>query len=226
MSLILLKDVKKEFRRGKRIIRPLDGVNLDLAPGGFLVVEGASGCGKTTLLNLVGGLSRPTSGAVSVDGKDIGRMPEHHLSAWRGDFVGFIFQQFHLLPGYTALGNVELPMVPRGISAGERSARAEETLGEAGLPRDTWDAPVRELSGGEQQRVAAARALVNDPALILADEPVASLDRRSAGIIYELLSSLHERGKTIILALHDSSSLPDRFDARVLSLGEFGVGSA
>jgi len=222
--MVSLKAVCREFRRGNRIIRPLDDISFSLEKGNLLVVEGPSGCGKTTLLNLLGGLSRPTSGTVTVNGKDIGRMPEHHLAAWRGSFVGFIFQQFHLLPGYTALGNVELPMIPRGVTAKERSTRAMDALVEAGFPREAAYAPVRELSGGEQQRIAAARALVNEPSLIIADEPVASLDRQSAGRIYDLFGRLLGRGRTIILALHNSSSLPDRFAPQVLSLADSGEG--
>ncbi len=197
------EDVVKVYRTGKLEVVALRGLNMHVKPGEVVSVMGPSGCGKTTLLNLIGGLDRPTAGSIYVDGWNVAKASEKELERYRLLKVGFVFQFFNLIPTLTALENVELPMAMAGVSRSERRRTALELLGMVGLSDRVGHRP-DELSGGEQQRVAIACALANDPPLILADEPTGEVDRESAKGIIELLVGLgREHGKTVIIATHD-----------------------
>jgi len=198
---VVAKDLIKVYRTGKTEVIALRGLNMHVKPGEVVAVMGPSGCGKTTLLNLIGGLDKPTAGAIFVGGRNLVEASERELERYRLLEVGFIFQFFNLVPTLTALENVELPMALAG-SPGRRE-RAVELLELVGLADRAHHKP-DELSGGEQQRVAIACALANDPPLILADEPTGELDRENAKMVVELLTRLsREFGKTCIIATHD-----------------------
>jgi len=198
---VVAKDLIKVYRTGKTEVIALRGLNMHVKPGEVVAVMGPSGCGKTTLLNLIGGLDKPTAGAIIVGGRDIVLAPEKELERYRLCEVGFIFQFFNLVPTLTALENVELPMALAGRP--DRRKRAMELLELVGLANRAHHKP-DELSGGEQQRVAIACALANDPPLILADEPTGELDRENAKMVVDLLTRLsREMGKTCIIATHD-----------------------
>jgi ABC-type lipoprotein export system ATPase subunit len=189
---------------GQALVRALDGVSLSVAQGEFVGLLGTSGSGKSTLLNLVAGLDRPTSGSLTVFGRDLAGMTREQLSAHRRSNVGMIFQAFNLISTMTALENVALAMMFAGVPRAERDRRAHELLGQVGLWERAAHRP-QELSGGEQQRVSIARALANNPEILLADEPTGNLDSKTAREILELLRALNERGKrTIILVTHDA----------------------
>ena len=197
------EDVVKVYRTGKLEVVALRGLNMHVKPGEVVSVMGPSGCGKTTLLNLIGGLDRPTAGSIYVDGWDVAKASERELERYRLLKVGFVFQFFNLIPTLTALENVELPMAMAGVSKSKRRKRALELLEMVGLSGRVNHRP-DELSGGEQQRVAIACALANDPPLILADEPTGEVDRESAKGIIKLLVSLgRDYGKTVIIATHN-----------------------
>lgn len=196
--MIVLEAVSKVFREG---VVALSDVTLHVRRGECAVVNGPSGCGKSTLLGLVGCLARPTRGEIVLGGTRLAGLPEHFLGDLRRRRIGFVFQQFHLLRGYTAVENVGLPLVPDGVREAERRRRALPLLERMGMA-DRADFPVHHLSGGEQQRVAIARALIHDPELILADEPFASVDAENAAAIGELLGGLHREGRTLLLATH------------------------
>lgn len=200
---IILREVVKEYRQGDTIIKALDGVNLEVDKGIMAAIIGPSGSGKTTLLNMLGALDKPTSGEVYIDGVNIGNLKEDELTAHRRQKVGFVFQEFNLIPNLNALENVMLPMEFMGLPKGERKERATKLLEAVKMNHRSSHTPGK-LSGGEQQRVAIARALANDPSLILADEPTGNLDTKTGKEIVELLRQLvKEREKTAIIVTHD-----------------------
>lgn len=194
--------LKKTYLMGNITVRALDGVDLEIAPGTFCVVMGPSGSGKSTLLHLIGGLDRPTSGVIEVAGKTIDSLDENALAVFRRRTVGFVFQSFNLIPSMSALENVAFPLRFARIRRADRRLRAMESLRNVSLEDRAFHRPV-ELSGGQQQRVAIARALINDPQLILADEPTGNLDSASGDSILQLLSELHQSGRTVIVVTHD-----------------------
>jgi len=202
-SIVLVSGVTRTYGRGRTAIRALDGVDLTVGRGEFAAVMGPSGSGKTTLLNLIGALDRPTSGEINVDGVEVTRLPEWRLFQVRRYKVGFVFQSFHLVPTLTILENVLLPALPVGIDAKLRQ-RASELLDAVGLDGRRTLRP-QELSSGEQQRAAIARALMLDPPLILADEPTGNLDSRAGAEIFRLMRQLNrEQRKTFLIVTHDS----------------------
>jgi ABC-type lipoprotein export system ATPase subunit len=202
---------------GENVVRALDGVSLRVAEGEFVALQGTSGSGKSTLLNLIGGLDRPTSGTLRIGGNDIAAMPPEVLSRHRRENVGMIFQSFNLISSMTARDNVALAMLFAGISKSEREQRAASLLDSMGLAGRQRHTP-KEMSGGEQQRVAISRALANKPLLLLADEPTGNLDSRTSHEIMELLKDLNEReGKTIIFVTHDAN-LAAQYAHRTITL--------
>ncbi len=202
-ALVTIRDVHKEYRRGNERIDVLQGVNLAIARGEFLALMGPSGSGKTTLLNLIGGLDRPTRGGIEVGAEQIEKLSEAGLSRWRARHIGFIFQLYNLLPVLTAERNVELPLLLTKLSRAERKGRVATALKVVGL-EDRGKHYPRQLSGGQEQRVGIARAIVTDPTLLLCDEPTGDLDRRSGDEILNLLQTLNrEHGKTIVMVTHD-----------------------
>jgi putative ABC transport system ATP-binding protein len=204
-SVVALENVVKEFQQGATTVKALDGVTMAVDQGTFTVIVGPSGSGKSTLLNMIGALDRPTQGSVCIDGTDLSRVSESELTAHRSRKVGFVFQQFNLIPNLTALENAMLPMEFIGRDAKGARARAEALLSQVGMGHRMNHAPAK-LSGGEQQRVAIARALANDAPVILADEPTGSLDSATGKEIIQLFKRLvREEGKTVIIITHDLS---------------------
>lgn len=201
--LVSIQNVTKTFRRGSEEIQVLSGLNLEVKEGEFLALMGPSGSGKSTLLNLIGGLDRATRGSVSIGGDHIDELSDRQLAAWRARHVGFVFQFYNLLPVLNAERNVELPLLLTHLSKSERKAHVELALKVVGLSHRMGHYP-RQMSGGEQQRVGIARAIVTDPTLLLCDEPTGDLDRKSGDEILSLLQELNrEHGKTIIMVTHD-----------------------
>ncbi|MBI2133481.1 ABC transporter ATP-binding protein [Candidatus Woesearchaeota archaeon] len=203
-SIIRLENVWKSYVMGKVRVDALRGINLDVSLGEFIAIRGPSGSGKSTAMNLIGCLDYPTSGTVLLDGNDISRLRESELAQVRGRKIGFVFQQFNLIPSLSAVENVELPMVFQNVPKKKRIKRAMDLLSSVGLGERLNHRP-RELSGGQQQRVSIARALANDPEVILADEPTGNLDSATGKSIMEMLISLNKEGKTIILVTHDEN---------------------
>lgn len=202
-GLLVIEGVDRVFRRGTEEIHILQGLNLTVSQGEFLALMGPSGSGKTTLLNLIGGLDRPSSGTVRIGGERIDQLSDRKLAAWRARHVGLVFQLYNLLPVLTAERNVELPLLLTALSKAQRKKHVETALAMVGLSHRARHFP-RQLSGGEQQRVGIARAIVTDPALLLCDEPTGDLDRKSGDEILDLLQALNqEHGKTIIMVTHD-----------------------
>ena len=196
-------NVDKTFRRGSEEIHVLSGLNLDVPAGDFLALMGPSGSGKTTLLNLMGGLDRATAGSVQIGDKRIDQMSNRQLAAWRARHVGFVFQVYNLLPVLTAERNVELPLLLTKLSKADRRKRVAIALRIVGLVDRAKHYP-RQLSGGQEQRVGIARAIVTDPTLLLCDEPTGDLDRKAGDEILDLLQALNrEHGKTIVMVTHD-----------------------
>jgi putative ABC transport system ATP-binding protein len=202
-TLVHATDIHKEFRRGGERIDVLKGTNLEIPRGDFLALMGPSGSGKTTLLNLLGGLDTPTRGSIDIAGQRIDQLSSGALARWRASNVGFVFQLYNLLPVLTAERNVELPLLLTSLSRRDRRKHVETALSVVGLTDRAKHYP-RQLSGGQEQRVGIARAIVTDPTLLLCDEPTGDLDRKAGDEILDLLQALNrEHGKTIVMVTHD-----------------------
>jgi putative ABC transport system ATP-binding protein len=202
-SLIQVRDLDKTYRRGGEEIHVLQGLNLDVQQGEFIAFMGPSGSGKTTLLNLLGGLDVPTRGSITVAGDEITHMSASHLTQWRARHVGFIFQMYNLIPVLNAFQNVELPLLLTKLSKAERKAHVETALSVVGLADRMKHFP-RQLSGGQEQRVTIARAIVSDPTFLLCDEPTGDLDRKSADDVMALIEELvGKHHKTVLMVTHD-----------------------
>jgi putative ABC transport system ATP-binding protein len=203
MSLVNISNVHKHFTRGNERIDVLQGVSLNVGQGEFLALMGPSGSGKTTLLNLMGGLDKPTGGTIEIAGSRLDTMGGGQLAKWRARHIGFVFQLYNLLPVLTAQRNVELPLLLTSLGGSERKKRAAIALKIVGLAERAKHYP-RQLSGGQEQRVGIARAIVNDPTLLLCDEPTGDLDRKAGDEILDLLQALNrDHGKTIVMVTHD-----------------------
>jgi len=196
--------LRKEYQMGAQTLRVLKDVDIEIAAGEIVCVMGPSGSGKSTLLNLVGGLDTPTAGSIMVDGDDLAAMNDEALARYRRDRVGFVFQSFNLIPSLSAQRNVELPLVFAGVDPAERARRASDALDLVGLSERRDHLPT-ELSGGEQQRVATARAIVNDPSIVLGDEPTGNLDSKTGAEILGLIRSMNQAGRTFLITTHDET---------------------
>lgn len=224
MSLIELRGVEKSYEVEARRVHALQGVDLRVERGEFLAIVGRSGCGKSTLLNLLGGMDQPTSGEVLVDGKNVVALDERGLTQYRRQTVGIVFQFFNLMPLLTATENAALPALLSGKSKGETLKRARQLLEEVGLGH-RLDQSASLLSGGEMQRVAVARALINDPQLILADEPTGNLDSSSAEAVLGALSTLaRQNGKTVVMVTHSREAAAIADTTREMIDGRFVQG--
>lgn len=201
-ELFHLEDVTKVYKMGEVEVRALDGVSFAVQRGEFLAIMGPSGSGKSTVMHLLGCLDRPTSGQMVLDGLDLLKASDNQLAEIRNAKIGFVFQQFNLLPRENALRNVETPAIYAGMKRSERVRRARELLERVGLGDRLFHFP-SQLSGGERQRVAIARALMNDPAIVLADEPTGNLDTKTGEEILALFEGLHKEGRTVVLVTHD-----------------------
>ena len=202
-SLVGINNLKKTYVMGSNIVRALDGIDIDIKHGEYISVAGPSGSGKSTLMNMIGCLDVPDSGSYMLDGVDVSDMNDRELAAIRSEKIGFVFQGFNLLPKFTALENVELPLIYRGYNHKKRKEMAIEALDRVGLGDRIYHRPT-ELSGGQMQRVAVARALAGNPPIILADEPTGNLDTNTGNEILEMISEIHSQGNTIILITHDT----------------------
>lgn len=202
--MLSVENVSKRFISGDHVVTAVNKLNLTLPQGTFAAIVGKSGSGKSTLLSLLGALDRPTAGTIEVDGKNVTKMNDRRLIAYRRKTIGYVFQSYNLIPNLTALENVTLPMEFAGVSISERRKRAQQLLEEVGIVGDEQNRKPARLSGGQQQRVAIARALANNPKLILADEPTGNLDSNTGKVIFNLLHSLTRKQKTtIIVVTHD-----------------------
>ncbi len=202
--LIELKDIHKLYQMGEELVRANDGISLTIQYGEFVAIVGKSGSGKSTLMNIIGALDVPTDGEYILGGEDVGQMSDNQLAEIRNKMIGFIFQQYNLLPKQNLLENVELPLLYAGVGAAERREKALESLERVGL-REKWKNLPNQLSGGQQQRVSIARALAGSPSLILADEPTGALDSRTSREVLDFLKQLNREGNTIVMITHDSS---------------------
>jgi len=203
-SLIELKEIYKIYQMGDEEVRASDGVSLTIHRGEFVAIVGKSGSGKSTLMNIIGALDVPTTGEYLLGGEDVGSMSDNQLAQIRNKMIGFIFQQYNLLPKLNLLENVELPLLYSGIGTDERKERAMASLERVGLA-EKWRNLPNQLSGGQQQRVSIARALAGDPSLILADEPTGALDSKTSREVLNFLKKLNDEGNTIVMITHDST---------------------
>ncbi|NND78202.1 MAG: ABC transporter ATP-binding protein [Flavobacteriales bacterium] len=201
-SLIEISGITKIYQVGQQEVRALNGVDLKIEKNEYLALMGPSGSGKSTLMNILGALDTPTDGNYWLNQRDVSRLVDNQLAEIRNKEIGFVFQTFNLLPRYTALENVALPLIYAGLSKDDRNARAAEVLDMVGLA-DRMDHRPNELSGGQRQRVAVARALVNKPSIILADEPTGNLDSKTSYEIMELFQEIHQNGNTVIIVTHE-----------------------
>jgi putative ABC transport system ATP-binding protein len=201
--IVELKNVKRVYTLGNNKIHALNGVSISIDKGDFVTIMGSSGSGKSTMLNMIGCLDVPTSGKVLINGINISKLDDDGLTAIRRNNIGFIFQQFNLIPTLTAIENVEMPMIFNGTDPQARRVKALELLGRAKLPAEYAEHKPNELSGGQQQRVAIARALANNPPILLADEPTGNLDTKTGKNVMDLLKELNEAGTTVIVVTHD-----------------------
>ncbi len=215
MSLITLKGITKNYVMGKETLQVLKGIDLTIEKGEYVALMGPSGSGKSTLMNMIGCLDSPTSGSYILNDQDVSRMTDNELAEIRNQEIGFVFQTFNLMPRQTALENVALPLIYAGIKKNQRDEMAKKTLVGVGLADRITHKP-NELSGGQRQRVAVARALVNNPAILLADEPTGNLDSKTSIEIMQLFNELHTKGNTIILVTHEEDIA--KFAKRIIRL--------
>jgi putative ABC transport system ATP-binding protein len=214
-TILQLEGIRKSYFLGKQELPVLKGISMNISKNDYVALMGPSGSGKSTLMNILGCLDSPTGGRYILNGKDVSRMPDDDLAAVRNKEIGFVFQQFNLLPRLTAAENVALPLIYSGVSKKDRAERAEAVLRKVKL-EDRMDHKPNELSGGQCQRVAIARALINDPAIILADEPTGNLDSKTSYEIMDILGKLHADGNTIVLVTHEDDIA--HFARRVIRL--------
>jgi putative ABC transport system ATP-binding protein len=214
-EIIRLADIKKSYYLGKQELPVLKGINLNIQSNEYVALMGPSGSGKSTLMNIIGCLDSPTGGQYILNGKDVSRMEDDELAGVRNVEIGFVFQQFNLLPRLTAWENVALPLIYAGVSRKEREERARAMLDKVGLADRAHHKP-NELSGGQSQRVAIARALINTPSLILADEPTGNLDTKTSIEIMELFNKIHDQGNTVVLVTHEEDIA--RYTKRVVRI--------
>lgn len=201
--LIEFRDLSKIYQMGETEVRAVDGMSMQIMPGEFVAIVGQSGSGKSTCMNIIGCLDVPTSGNYFLDGHDVGELDDDELADIRNKMVGFIFQQYNLLPKLSVLGNVELPLLYGGLSKSERVEQATKVIAKVGLADKINNLP-SQLSGGQQQRVSVARALAGNPSVILADEPTGALDSKTGKEVLDLLTKLHSEGNTVVLITHDN----------------------
>ncbi len=221
-AVVEMHDITKVYGQGEAEVRAVDGISLTVEPGEYVAIMGASGSGKSTVMNIIGALDVATSGTYKIDGVNIGDLDDDALSLVRNRRIGFIFQAFNLIPRMSAAVNVELPLMYRGVRRSERRRRALDALAKVGLADRSHHQP-NELSGGQQQRVAVARALAMEPSLMLADEPTGNLDSRSTADVLDLLDDIHTEGKTIVIITHEDD-VAERAD-RVVTLRDGKVES-
>jgi putative ABC transport system ATP-binding protein len=202
MSIIDLTNIKKTYHMGDTVVHALDDVSISIAQGEFTAITGPSGSGKSTLMNILGCLDRPTSGFYFLDGEEVAELSDSRLALMRNKKIGFVFQNFNLLPRISALQNVALPLIYAGVERKTRLERAAHNLALVGLETRKDHRP-NELSGGQRQRVAIARALINDPPILIADEPTGNLDTKSSNEIMDIFCRLNERGRTVIMVTHE-----------------------
>jgi len=202
-AMIEIRHVSKIYQSGDVLTKALNDVSFTIRDGEFVSIMGPSGSGKSTMMHILGALDTPTSGQYLLDGKDVSKLSDDELADIRNEKIGFVFQQFNLLPRATVFRNVTLPMIYAGTPKGEREARAEQALTAAALPKAWWQHRSNQLSGGQMQRVAVARALVNNPTLILADEPTGNLDSKTGEIVLTTFQKLYNEGRTIVLITHE-----------------------
>ena len=203
-KLIQMIDIRKEYKMGDETVYANDGVTLDIYKGELVAIVGKSGSGKSTLMNIIGALDVPTSGKYFLGGKDVGKLSDNQLADIRNEMIGFVFQQYNLLPRMNILDNVELPLLYAHVSSREREKRAMEALEKVGLSEKAKQMP-NQLSGGQQQRVSIARALAANPSLILADEPTGALDSKTSRQVLDFFKKIHEEGNTVIMITHDNA---------------------
>ncbi len=213
-----LENVSKIYGKGSLVVKALDNVSLDIYKGDYLAVMGASGSGKSTAMNILGCLDRPSDGQYKLNGNSVENLSDNELASLRNQKLGFVFQQFHLLSDATALENVMLPMIYAGIDSTSREKKAKEALDKVGLGERTGNKP-NQLSGGQQQRVAIARAIINEPSLLLADEPTGALDSKTTEDVLDLFDNLHNSGITLVLVTHE-----DEVASRAKNIAKFKDG--